>query len=98
MLQSRAFTYSREENTRAADMAEQVPAALMRERLERLLEVQSGISLERNERHVGRTMRALVDRVEEDGTLVVRTEGQALEVDGVTLVSASGSRTRSTTT
>jgi ribosomal protein S12 methylthiotransferase len=88
-----AFTYSREENTRAAEMAEQVPASLMRERLERLLEVQAGISLERNERHVGRTLRVLVDRLEDDGTLVGRTEGQALEVDGVTLVRpASGGR------
>jgi ribosomal protein S12 methylthiotransferase len=87
-----AFTYSREEGTRAADMAEQVPDAVKRERLERLLEVQAGISLARNERHVGRTLRALVDRVEPDGSLVVRTVGQALEVDGVTLVRASGNR------
>ena len=90
-----AFTYSREENTRAADMAEQVPDAVMRERLERLLEAQAGISLERNERHIGRTMSLLVDRVEADGTIVGRTQGQALEVDGVTVIAArAGSTTR----
>src|SRR5688500_2850304 len=44
-----AFTYSQEENTRAADLPDQVPDAVKRERLERLLEVQAGISLERNE-------------------------------------------------
>jgi ribosomal protein S12 methylthiotransferase len=87
-----AFTYSLEENTRAADLDDQVPDAVMRERLERLLEVQSGISLERNERWIGRTMRVLVDRVEADGTLVGRTQSQALEVDGATLVRVSGSR------
>ena len=81
-----AFTYSKEEGTRAADMAEQVPESVKRERLERLLEVQAGIALERNERHVGRTVRVLVDRVEADGTAVGRTAGQALEVDGVTLL------------
>ena len=81
-----AFTYSREENTRAAELADQVPDAVKRERLERLLEVQAGISLERNERHVGRILRVLVDRVEDDGTIVGRTQGQALEVDGVTVI------------
>ena len=85
-----AFTYSLEENTRAADLPDQVPAAVKRERLERLLDVQAGISLERNERHVGRVMRLLVDRVEADGTIVGRTQGQALEVDGVTVIPASG--------
>ena len=84
-----AFTYSREENTRAADMAEQVPDAVMRERLERLLEVQAGISLERNERWIGRTLQMLVDRVEADGTIVGRTQGQAFEVDGVTVIPAT---------
>ncbi len=87
-----AFTYSREEGTRAADLPDQVPHGLKRERLERLLEVQAGISLECNERHVGRTLRALVDRVEADGSFVARTTGQALEVDGVTLIPASGIR------
>lgn len=81
-----AFAYSTEEGTRAADMEDQVPTAVKRERLERLQDVQRGISLERNERHVGRVVRTLVDRVEPDGSLVARTRGQALEVDGVTLV------------
>ena len=87
-----AFTYSLEENTRAAELPDQVPVAVMRERLERLLEVQAGISLERNERWIGRTMRVLVDRIEEDGSIVARTQGQALEVDGVTLVRIPDSR------
>jgi ribosomal protein S12 methylthiotransferase len=81
-----AFAYSKEEGTRAAEMAEQVPQSVMRERLERLLEVQAGISLERNERHVGRTVRVLVDGTGADGSAVGRTAGQALEVDGVTLL------------
>ncbi|HUF13153.1 MAG TPA: MiaB/RimO family radical SAM methylthiotransferase [Longimicrobiales bacterium] len=85
-----AFTYSKEEGTRAAALEAQVPAAVKRERLERLLEVQAGISLERNERHVGRTVRVLVDRIEADGSAVGRTTGQALEVDGVTLVRGAG--------
>lgn len=89
-----AFAYSTEEGTRAADMPDQLPTAVKRERLERLLDVQRGISMECNEQRIGRVMRVLVDRVEDDGTLVARTKGQALEVDGVTLVRSTNGGAR----
>lgn len=83
-----AFAYSLEEGTPAARMPEQVCDSVKRERLERLLDLQRVISLESNLAEVGRVRRVLVDRPagHEDGGFdaVGRTEGQALDVDGVT--------------
>jgi ribosomal protein S12 methylthiotransferase len=84
-----AFTYSIEEGTPAAEMPDQLPESLKRERLEELMDLQRGISLERNLEQVGRVRTVLVDRImdpEEDPDFgaVGRTEGQAVDVDGVT--------------
>ncbi|HET9438673.1 MAG TPA: 30S ribosomal protein S12 methylthiotransferase RimO [Longimicrobiales bacterium] len=76
-----AFPYSVEEGTLAAEMPDQVDEDVKRERLERLFDVQRGISQERNDARVGTVQTVLIDRVEEEA--VGRTRGQALEVDGV---------------
>ena len=99
-----AFTYSVEDGTPAADMPDQIPDSLKRERLEELMDVQRMISSERNEALIGRRFRALVDEVLDDpGPLattaagqpvgVARTVGQAIEVDGVTHVHPFGALT-----
>jgi ribosomal protein S12 methylthiotransferase len=80
-----AFTYSPQEGTRAAEMADDVPETLKLERLERLNELQRLISAERYEARLGRTVRALVDRVEE-GQVQARTVWQADDIDGVTYI------------
>jgi len=82
-----AFTYSVEEGTRAADMDGQIDHQVMNERLEELMELQRGISFDKNAALIGQTMTALVDRVIHDDPefgAVARTVGQALDVDGVT--------------
>jgi len=85
-----AFGYSPEEGTRAADLPGRVPESLITERLEALMEVQRDISFDRNLAHVGRTLVGLVDEVGREGAegfvATARTEGQALDVDGVTRV------------
>ena len=78
-----AFTYSPQEGTRAAEMADDVPEALKRERLERLNETQRLITAERYERRLGRTVRAIVDRVDDD-EVQARVLWQADDIDGVT--------------
>jgi ribosomal protein S12 methylthiotransferase len=87
-----AFGYSIEEDTSAATMADQVPEVVKRERLEELLELQHAITQEKNEARVGRVLPVLIDRLtgrdsEMPGTrergAIGRTQGQALEVDGV---------------
>ncbi len=87
-----AFTYSVEEGTRAADMPGQVPQDVMEERLEEVMELQRGISFDRNLELVGSTATVLVDqRVDGDPdfTAVGRTAGQAVDVDGVTHLRAT---------
>jgi len=87
-----AFTYSVEEGTRAAEMPGRVDDDVMADRLEEVMELQRGISLERNLELVGSTTEVLVDQLESDDpdfAAVGRTVGQAVDVDGVTyLVSA----------
>jgi ribosomal protein S12 methylthiotransferase len=89
-----AFAYSPEDDTPAAAMPDQVPEALRRERLEELLDVQRGIGLERNLDLIGAVRTALVDRAADDDpdyAWVARTEGQAIDVDGVTWLVGEGS-------
>jgi ribosomal protein S12 methylthiotransferase len=97
-----AFAYSPQEGTRSALYPDDVPAAVKRERLEELLEVQRAISAERLARFVGREAEVLVDRIadpdEDDGggeggggaTHVGRVRWQADDVDGVTYVERGG--------
>lgn len=82
------FTYSPQEGTRAFGMADDVPDAVKRERLERVVELQRQVTAERYERHIGRIAPAIIDRDEGGGVLQARTVWQADDVDGVTRVAA----------
>ena len=77
-----AFAYSEEEDTTAAAMPDQVPMPVRRERLERLMDVQRGITLEKNQDRVGSRVTVLVDEVSEQGA-ISRAPWQAPEVDGI---------------
>ncbi len=80
-----AFTYSAQDGTRAAALADDVPASLKLERLDRLTDVQRAIGAERAERYVGRTVPAIVDRAAgEDGRAEARLWWQADDIDGIT--------------
>ena len=83
-----AFTYSAQEGTRAAELPDDVPETVKRERLERLNELQRLITAERYEARVGRVVRALVDRVDDD-VVQARTVWQADDIDGVTYVTGA---------
>jgi ribosomal protein S12 methylthiotransferase len=85
-----AFTYSPQEGTRAAEMVDDVPESVKRERLERLMELQRQITGERYERFIGRTARTMVDRIV-DGEAQARTVWQADDVDGVTFLDGAES-------
>lgn len=79
------FTYSREEGTPAADLPDQVPAQVKEERYQRLMELQQGISLAKNQQMVGRTLDVLVEGSGE-GLSVGRSYRDAPEIDGLVLV------------
>ena len=85
-----AFMYSAQEGTRAHAMPDDVPEPLKRERLERLTSLQRIITADRYERHVGRTVRVLVDRAgSAAGPAEARAPWQADDVDGVVRVDAA---------
>ena len=79
------FAYSREEGTRAAEMPNQVAADVVAERFERAMLLQQGISLQRNEEQVGRTLRVLLEGAG-DGLSVGRSYRDAPEIDGLVLI------------
>jgi ribosomal protein S12 methylthiotransferase len=80
-----AFTYSPQEGTRAAQLADDVHEAIKRERLERLTEVQRAITAEKYEARLGRSAAVLIDRVDPSAnTSQGRLRWQADDIDGVT--------------
>jgi ribosomal protein S12 methylthiotransferase len=57
-----AFTYSPQDGTRAAEMDDDVPEGVKRDRLERLTDLQRSITAERYESRIGSRVHALVER------------------------------------
>lgn len=85
-----AFTYSPQEGTAAHALPDDVPDTLKQERLERLNELQRIVTADRFEERVGRTVRAIVDRVHDEDTVEARTIWQAHDIDGITLCRVEG--------
>ena len=82
-----AFAYSEESGTWAAkNLDDTIPREVKQERLQRLMELQEGISLEIQEQKVGQTLRVLVDREEEE-YYIGRTQWDSPEVDPEVLIS-----------
>jgi ribosomal protein S12 methylthiotransferase len=83
-----AFTYSGEEGTPAAEMAERPAPAIARERQQRLLERQRPIALARRQSLVGQRLEALVEGLcdESEHLLSGRHRGMAPEIDGRLLI------------
>ena len=78
------FTYSREEDTAAYDMPDQVPEEIMQERYHDLMSMQSKISEEVNQGLEGKELEVLVEgRDEEQPSICVgRSYREAPDVDG----------------
>ncbi|MFZ0251335.1 MAG: MiaB/RimO family radical SAM methylthiotransferase [Acidimicrobiales bacterium] len=72
------FPYSREDGTHAADLAEQVPAALALERLRECAELQDAITAAKRDALIGATRQVLVDAPGQG-----RTVHEAPEIDGI---------------
>ncbi len=85
------FTYSREEGSAAYSLKGQVPKHVRVKRRDRIMEIQSAISLERNKRLVNKVFRALVDEIDGD-VAIARIYSQAPEIDGVVFIKGSGFR------
>lgn len=83
-----AFMYSEEEGTYGAEhFRDTVPSRTKQERLDALMTLQSGISLEFNRSRIGSEIDVIVDDYT-DGVFVCRSEFESPEVDGEILVKA----------
>ncbi|HEX9831448.1 MAG TPA: 30S ribosomal protein S12 methylthiotransferase RimO [Thermodesulfobacteriota bacterium] len=80
-----AFKYSQEEGTRAGEMEGQLPEELKEERYEKLMEIQSEVSLNKNKALIGTIHEGFIEGTE-NGHYLARISSQAPEVDGVTYV------------
>ena len=80
------FTYSKEEDTPAADMDHQVDEAVMQDRYHELKAVQSLISQEINESLEGQVLEVIVEGHTEDGMPFGRSYRQADDVDDLVYI------------
>ncbi len=76
-----AFAFSPEEGTPAADMPDQVPEEIKKDRLDRLMTLQAGISLRRNQSRLGSVCRVLVTG-RRGARYVGRSAWEAPDADG----------------
>ena len=83
-----AFTYSKEEGTRAAKMKSQVKDDAKERRLSRLMELQRGISLEKNTGLIGSEMEVLIEGPDSPGVYIGRTAYDAPGIDNEVIVSS----------
>jgi ribosomal protein S12 methylthiotransferase len=82
-----AFPYSHEEDTyNDKNYNDDVDAFVKQERINKIMEIQEGISLSINETKIGNTLKVIVDREDPD-FYVGRTQFDSPEVDGEVLIS-----------
>ncbi len=82
------FAYSKEEGTAAALMKGQVREDVKARRKDKIMWTQRQISLECNQRQIGKTLEVLVEQKEEDGTYIGRSVYDAPEIDNEVLFTA----------
>jgi len=82
------FTYSSEENTKAARLVDDVPQEVKEHRRDQIMHMQQAISAEHMLGMVGREVDVLVEGVSDETDLLLqgRWAGQAPDVDGVTYI------------
>ena len=76
------FTYSEEEGTLAADLKDDIPRGTKDARKNDILELQHDISLEKNERFIGETIKVVIDKTGEEAS-VGRSEFDSPEIDNI---------------
>jgi ribosomal protein S12 methylthiotransferase len=79
------FTYSHEENTHAFSLKDDVPARVKKKRANEIMEIQSEISLKKNQAKVGQEVKVLIDRAEGE-YFIGRTQYDSPEVDNEVII------------
>lgn len=80
------FCYSREKGTPSYSMKPQIAKTVAQKRYKKLMEIQQGISLERNKKFIGQTIPCIIECIADNGEAVGRTQYDAPEIDGVVTV------------
>ncbi len=78
-----AFEYSREKGTYSDTLKPQVSAKIKHQRYKKLMELQKEISLNNNQKYIGTTLKCIVEGYTDEGTVILRSEHDAPEVDGL---------------
>jgi ribosomal protein S12 methylthiotransferase len=83
------FTYSHEEGTFGGEnYKDSIPDKVKQERLDLIMNLQQDISLEKNTSLIGKQMRVIIDRKDDD-TYIGRTESDAYEVDNEIILTSN---------
>lgn len=80
------FEYSREKGTPSYNMKPQISKKIMKERYNKLMELQQGISKEINEGFIGKTIPCIIESFTDDGYVMARSQNDAPEVDGLVYI------------
>lgn len=80
------FEYSREKGTPSYNMKPQISKKIMKERYNKLMELQQGISKEINEGFIGKTIPCIIESFTDDGYVIARSQNDAPEVDGLVYI------------
>jgi ribosomal protein S12 methylthiotransferase len=83
------FAYSKEEDTGAAEMADNVSPKIKRQRVNELMELQQDISLHLNKRKVNGDLKVIIDR-QEGIYYIGRSEADSPEIDNEVLIPVHG--------
>ena len=88
------FKYSREEDTVAYNLPDQVPEEIKERRYAELVNLQSEIAERKNRRFLGQELEVMIDGVSSESEYLLegRTRGQALEIDGKVLTTDGTAR------
>ena len=81
-----AFEFSKEKNTYAYTLDNQVPARIKKQRKNKLMKLQQKISLEVNKEFVGKTLPCIIEAISTEGQVIARSYADAPEVDGVVYI------------
>lgn len=80
------FAFSQEEGTPAAKMKDQIAEQEKENRRVEIMNIQQGVSFEKNQSFLNQTVEVLIEEVVEQGVYVGRSKRDMVEIDGVVYV------------
>lgn len=80
------FAFSQEEGTPAAKMKDQIAEQEKENRRAEIMNIQQGVSFEKNQSFLNQTVEVLIEEVVEQGVYVGRSKRDMVEIDGVVYV------------